>query len=104
MLRIWLMAMLAAAVLITVKDQDVLHRAGLIGYCTITTAPPGAKSSWRVCEKGKPDGRPDLSRQSCRRQGHSHSVEYWSQRNAQNAAKEAPTRFELVYEALQASA
>ena len=34
MLRLWLMAMFAAAVLFTVKDQDVMHRAGLIGYCT----------------------------------------------------------------------
>lgn len=78
MVRIWLMAMLAAAVLIAVKDQDLLHRAGLIGYCITTAAPPGAKGSWRACEKGKLDGRPDLSRQSCRRQGQSGSVEYWS--------------------------
>lgn len=78
MLRIWLMAMLAAAVLITVKDQDLLHRVGLIGYCTTTTAPRGATGAWRACEKGKLDGRPDLARQSCRRQGVSGSVEYWS--------------------------
>jgi hypothetical protein len=78
MLRIWLIAMLAAAVLLTVKDQDVLHRAGLLGYCTTTTAPLGVKGSWRACEKGKLDGRPDLSRQSCRRQGMSGTVEFWS--------------------------
>ena len=79
MLRLWLMAMLAAAVLFTVKDQDLMHRAGLIGYCTNTTAPAGAKGAWRACEKGKLDGRPDLSRQSCVRKGHSgYSVEYWS--------------------------
>jgi hypothetical protein len=77
-LRIWLMAMLAAAVLFTVKDQDLMHRAGLIGYCTTTTPPPGGKGGWRVCEKGKLDGRPDLSRQSCVRRGHSGKVEFWS--------------------------
>jgi hypothetical protein len=77
MLRLWLMAMLAAAVLVSVKDHDVLHRAGLIGYCTTTTAPPGAKGAWRVCEKGRIDGRPDLSRKSCRRRGASGSIEYW---------------------------
>jgi hypothetical protein len=77
-LRIWLMAMLAAAVLFTVKDQDLMHRAGLIGYCTATTPPPGGKGAWRVCEKGKLDGRPDLSRQSCVRRGHSGRVEFWS--------------------------
>jgi hypothetical protein len=72
------MAMLAAAVLFTVKDQDLMHRAGLIGYCTTTTPPPGGKGGWRVCEKGKLDGRPDLSRQSCVRRGHSGKVEFWS--------------------------
>jgi hypothetical protein len=72
------MAMLAAAVLFAVKDQDLMHRAGLIGYCTTTTPPPGGKGAWRVCEKGKLDGRPDLSRQSCVRRGHSGRVEFWS--------------------------
>jgi hypothetical protein len=78
MLRIWLMAMLAAAVLGTVKDHDVLHRTGLIGYCTTTTAPQGAKGTWRACEKGAIDGRPDLSRNSCTRRGQSGKVEFWS--------------------------
>ena len=72
------MAMLAAAVLFTVKNQDLMHRAGLIGYCTTTTPPPGGKGAWRVCEKGKLDGRPDLSRQSCVRRSHSGRVEFWS--------------------------
>ena len=72
------MAMLAAAVLFTVKNQDLMHRAGLIGYCTTTTPPPGGKGAWRVCEKGKLDGRPDLSRQSCVRRGHSGRVDFWS--------------------------
>ncbi len=78
MLRIWLLAMLAAAVLVTVKDHDLLRRTGLLGYCTTAHAPPGAKGAWRACEKGVVDGRPDLSRQSCRREGRSGRREYWS--------------------------
>jgi len=78
MLRIWLIAMLAAAVLILVRDHDLLHRTGLVGHCTTTPAPAGAKGSWHACEKGLLDGRPDLSRESCRRQGRAGSVEYWS--------------------------
>jgi hypothetical protein len=77
MLRIWLLAMLAAAVLVIAKDHDVLHRSGLIGYCARTYAPPGSSGSWRACERGVLDGRPDLSRQSCRAQGRSGKVEYW---------------------------
>ena len=78
MLRIWLMAMLAAAVLGTVRDHDLLHRTGLIGYCTTTTAPHGAKGTWRACEKGAIDGRPNLTGNSCTRRGQSGKVEYWS--------------------------
>ena len=77
MLRIWLMAMLAAAMLVAVRDHDVLHRAGLIGYCTSSPRPAGTTGTWRACEKGVLDGRPDLSRQSCQRRGQDGSVEYW---------------------------
>ncbi len=77
MLRIWLMAMLAAALLVVVRDHDVLHRAGLIGYCTSSPRPAATSGSWRACEKGMLDGRPDLSRHSCSRRGLSGSVEFW---------------------------
>jgi len=77
MLRIWLMAMFAAAVLVVVKDHDVLHRAGLVGYCTTSPRPAGTSGSWRACEKGVIDGRPDLSRQSCRPRGQDGTVEFW---------------------------
>ena len=78
MLRIWLMAMCAAAVLVVVKDHDVLHRAGLVGYCTTSTRPPGTTGTWRACEKGVIDGRPDLSRKACTSRGQDGKVEFWS--------------------------
>ena len=78
MLRIWLMAMLAAALIVVVHDQGVLHRAGLVGYCTSSPRPAGTSGVWRACEKGVLDGRPDLTRQSCRRRRQSGPVEYWS--------------------------
>jgi len=77
MIRIWLMAMLAAAVLVAVRDHDVLHRAGLTGYCTSSLRPAGTSGVWRACEKGVLDGRPNLSKQSCQRRGQNGSVEYW---------------------------
>lgn len=77
MVRIWLMALLAAAVLVAVRDHDVLHRAGLTGYCTSSPRPAGTSGVWRACEKGVLDGRPDLSRQSCQRRGLNGAVEYW---------------------------
>jgi hypothetical protein len=77
MLRIWLMAMFAAAVLVVGKDHDVLHRAGLVGYCTSSPRPAGTTGSWRACEKGVIDGRPNLSRQSCSPRGQDGKVEFW---------------------------
>jgi hypothetical protein len=77
MLRIWLMAMLAAAMLGVVRNTDVLHRAGLTAHCTTAPRPAGTTGTWRACEKGVLDGRPDLSGDSCSRRGQSGSVEYW---------------------------
>jgi len=77
MVRIWLMAILAAAVIVAVRDHDVLHRAGLTGYCTSSPRPTGTSGVWRACEKGVLDGRPNLARQSCQPRGRSGSVEYW---------------------------
>jgi hypothetical protein len=78
MLRIWLMAMCAAATLMVARDLQVFHRAGLVGYCTTSPRPAGTTGSWRACQKGTLDGRPDLSRQSCTRRGLDGKVEYWS--------------------------
>jgi hypothetical protein len=77
MLRIWLMAMLAAAMLAVVRDHDILHRAGLMGHCTSAARPTGTTGQWRACEKGVLDGRPDLSRESCSLRGQKGAVEYW---------------------------
>jgi hypothetical protein len=78
MLRIWLMAMLAAAVLVVVRDHDALHRAGLVGYCTSSPRPVGTTGSWRTCEKGVIDDRPNLSRNACKSRGRDGKVEFWS--------------------------
>ncbi len=77
MLRLWLIAMLAAGLLVVVRSNDLLHTTGLLGHCAVTRTPPGAKGSWRACAKGMLDGRPDLSGDSCSRRGRAGSVEYW---------------------------
>ena len=65
MLRLWLIAILAAGLLVVVKSHDLLHTTGLLGHCAVTRTPPGAKGSWRACNKGMLDGSPDLSGDSC---------------------------------------
>jgi hypothetical protein len=49
----------------------------LVGYCTTSPRPAGTSGSWRACEKGVIDGRPDLSRQSCSPRGQDGTVEFW---------------------------
>jgi hypothetical protein len=77
MLRIWLTALALAAALILTKELDAVHRTGLVGYCAATPTPAGATGYWRVCHRGWLSGRPDLSRDSCKRQGLAGKVEYW---------------------------
>jgi len=77
MLRLWLIAILAAGLLVVVRSHDLLHRTGLLGHCAVTHAPARAKGSWHSCERGVLDGRPDLSSDSCRPQGRAGTIEYW---------------------------
>ena len=77
MLRIWLMAMLAAGLLVVVRGHDLMHRTGLLGHCAATQSPTGAKGSWQACDKGVLDGRPNLSSHSCHSVVRTGSVEYW---------------------------
>ena len=77
MLRLWLIAMLAAAALTVVRSHDLLHATGLLHSCHATTAPVGSSGSWRSCRRGLLDGRPDLRSQRCRPVSTQGSREYW---------------------------
>ena len=78
MIRIWLIAMLAAALLAVIRSYDLLHATGLLHSCSTIAAPAGRHGSWHSCHKGLLNGRADLSHNSCRRRGQDGSVEYWS--------------------------
>jgi hypothetical protein len=77
MLRLWLIAMLAAGLLVVARDHDLMHRTNLLGHCAATHAPVGSRGSWQACHKGVLNGRPDLARHACRSVGRTGSVEYW---------------------------
>src|SRR4051794_41558970 len=89
MLRIWLMAMCAAATLTVARDHQVLHRAGLVGYCTSAPKPAGTNGDWRAYQKGTLDGQPHLSRQACTRRGPGGKGEY---RSCPTRIQSAPIR------------
>lgn len=77
MIRIWLIAMLAAAFLVVARNTDLLHATGLLRSCSTVPAPAGRHGSWHSCRKGLLNGRTDLSKQACRSEGRAGSREYW---------------------------
>jgi hypothetical protein len=77
MLRLWLIAMLAAAALTVVRSHDLLHASGLLHSCQATTAPVGSADEWRSCRKGLLNGRPNLRGQRCDSMRTQGSREYW---------------------------
>ena len=77
MLRIWLTALMIAAALVVVADFHLLQRSGLLSYCATTRTPAGTSGYWRACHRGWLTGRPDLSRDSCKREGITGKLEYW---------------------------
>ena len=70
-------AVLIAALMVGVKDHGLLQRAGLTGSCSAIPAPKGDEHDWRRCTPGRMSGSPDLSRQSCTREGAAGKVEFW---------------------------
>jgi len=77
MIRIWLIAMLAAALLMVARSTDLLHATGLLHSCSTIPAPAGRHGHWHSCRKGLLDGRADLSNQACHSEGRTGSREYW---------------------------
>jgi hypothetical protein len=77
LLRVVIVALLAVAVMVAIKDGRLLREAGLTGSCASTVTPAGQSGYWAACKRGKLSGRPDLSRQSCVSRGLAGKVEYW---------------------------
>ena len=77
MFRIVAVGALLVALLITIKDQRVLQRAQLVGYCS-TVSSDAAGSEWRKCVPGKLSGRPGLELNGCTDWGLYNEAEFWA--------------------------
>ncbi len=77
MLRVVIASLLVIAVMVAVKDGRLPERAGLVGSCTAVAAPEGQSGYWQSCTEGRLEGRPDLSRRSCRSAGLAGAIELW---------------------------
>jgi hypothetical protein len=77
LLRIAAVAVLLIALLISIKDQRLLQRAHLVGYCsTVAHAEDG--SEWQKCVPGRLSGRPGMELTSCTDYGRAGEAEYWN--------------------------
>lgn len=77
MFRIVLAALVVVAVMVLAKDGRVLSNSGLLSSCAVVATPIGQTGHWQSCRPGKLEGRPDLSRRSCTRQGIYENREFW---------------------------
>jgi hypothetical protein len=76
-LRILIVAALAVAVMVAVKDGRILRHAGLTASCQMVGAPTPGGTVVEACSQGKLEGRPDLSRHGCKARGINGRLEYW---------------------------
>jgi hypothetical protein len=76
-LRFAAAATLFLALLVLVKEENVLQRAGLVGSCQQVATPYGNWGEWWACRSGRISGRTDLTKRSCDRIGVARGLEYW---------------------------
>jgi hypothetical protein len=77
LLRFLFVAVLLVAALVVVKQERLLEKAGLVGYCQVVRAPPGEDGVWHGCHEGLMSGYPNLVKDSCTREGRRPGIEYW---------------------------
>lgn len=77
MIKIFAVAALLVAALVTAKREHAFERSGVVSYCRVVAAPFGQQGEWRGCSQGWLTGYPDLSIDSCERMGRAPKVEFW---------------------------
>ncbi len=77
MARVLLVAAILAASMYAIAHGDLLAKARLVGACSSIVAPAGDDGTWHACRSGKLEGRPDLRKRSCARQGFAGDAELW---------------------------
>jgi hypothetical protein len=77
LLRVCVVAALALALMVAVKDGKLLKTTGLTGTCLVArTNADGTQIE--ACRAGKLQGQPDLSTDGCKDLGPQGPYEYWS--------------------------
>jgi hypothetical protein len=76
-LRILIVASLAVAVMVAIKDGRLLRHVGLTASCRTVEAGASSSTVVEACSSGKLEGRPDLTRHGCKARGIKGRFEYW---------------------------
>jgi hypothetical protein len=77
LLKILFVALVMAAALVAVKQEQLLEKSGLVGYCQVVRAPRGDDGQWHGCHEGLMSGYPSLVKDSCTYEGRQGKIEYW---------------------------
>jgi hypothetical protein len=76
LLRVLVVAALAMALLVAVKNGHILKTTGLTGTCLVARTNADG-TQLEACRAGKLQGKPDLSADGCKDVGAQGPYEYW---------------------------
>jgi hypothetical protein len=76
LLRVVVVAALALAVMVAVKNGHILRTTGLTGTCIVARTNADG-TQLEACRAGKLQGQPDLSPDGCKSVGTEGAYEYW---------------------------
>jgi hypothetical protein len=76
LIRIFLFAALAGAILFAINSGKVFRGMHLLSNCKDVVATDGSGDQWEACTEGRLDGRRDLS-DNCAYMTRRDTVDYW---------------------------
>lgn len=78
LLKILIVGALAVGLMATLKDRQLMVRAGLLSSCSSVVVDGKPDPTLQSCRKGRLDGYPDLTNKSCKSIGmYANGQEYW---------------------------
>ena len=77
LLKILIVGALAIGLMAVIRDGRVLRDAGLLSRCSPVTVNGQSDTNMLSCTKGRLDGWPDMTNQSCNLVAVHRRLEYW---------------------------
>ena len=77
LVKILIVGVVLIGVMVAIKNGTVLRDAGLLSNCTAVTVDGKSDPTLLSCSKGRLDGWPDMTNQSCNLISSRPNREYW---------------------------